>query len=85
MPPEPPCRDVVVLGAGASMAGGLPTALGFTVIDPDADEVIARIQTSFSAEFIARTQWRPYRMRFDDETPKWAPQNIFRGAAIEKM
>ena|SRR6185295_18179208 len=30
MATPPPCRDVIVLGAGASIAGGLPTAAGFT-------------------------------------------------------
>jgi len=30
MSSQPPCRDVVLLGAGASIAGGLPAASGFT-------------------------------------------------------
>jgi hypothetical protein len=30
MTSQPPCRDVVFLGAGASIAGGLPAAAGFT-------------------------------------------------------
>jgi len=56
-----------------------PYLKSITVIDPAADEVVARIQASFSEEFIARTQWRACKRRFDDDTPAWARPDAFRG------
>jgi hypothetical protein len=62
-----------------------PYLQSITVIDPDADTVIARIQESFSQEFIARIEWTAHRRRFDDETPQWAADDAFRGAGFPKV
>lgn len=51
-----------------------------TVIDPQAQQVIG-IQESFSADFNGRIRWIAHNRRFDEETPKWATRDIFRGVA----
>jgi hypothetical protein len=61
-----------------------PYLQSIMVIDPDADEVIARIKASFSEDFIARTQWKACKRRFDDETPAWTPSDVFRGGALRE-
>jgi len=88
------CRHLVVIGYSFSAADVLvqnmatlglarsPYLKSITVIDPAADEVVARIQASFSEEFIARTQWRACKRRFDDDTPAWARPDAFRGGVI---
>lgn len=53
-----------------------------TVIDPQAREVIERIQESFSADFNRRIRWIAHSRRFDEDTPKWATRDIFRGVAV---
>jgi hypothetical protein len=53
-----------------------------TVIDPQADEVIGRIQESFSGDFNARIRWIAHRRRFDEDTPRWATRDVFRGIAV---
>jgi len=90
------CRHLLVIGYSFSPTDVLVqnmATLGLTrsahlqsitVIDPDADEVIARIQASFSEELIARIRWIAYTERFDDETPKWAGRDLFRGVAIRE-
>jgi hypothetical protein len=87
------CRHLVIIGYSFSPTDVLvqnmatlglarsPYLKSVAVIDPDADNVIARIQASFSDELIATTQWRAYRKRFDDETPNWALP-VLRGDAI---
>jgi hypothetical protein len=88
------CRHLVVIGYSFSPTDVLvqnmatlglarsPYLQSIMVIDPDADEVIARIKASFSEEFIARIQWTACKRRFNDETPAWVPRDVFRGAAI---
>jgi len=45
---------------------------------------MARIQASFSDDFNARTRWIPHHRRFDEETPKWATRDVFRGGGIDE-
>jgi hypothetical protein len=90
------CRHLLVIGYSFSPTDVLVqnmATLGLarsahlqsiTVIDPDADEVIGRIKASFSEELIARIRWIAYKERFDEETPKWATRDLFRGVAIEE-
>jgi hypothetical protein len=90
------CRHLVVIGYSFSATDILvqnmatlglarsPYLQSIMVIDPDADEVIARIKASFSEEFIARTQWKACKRHFDDETPAWAPSDVFRGGAVKE-
>jgi len=89
------CRHLVVIGYSFSANDVLvqnmatlglarsPYLRSITVIDPAADEVIARIQASFSEAFIAGIQWRACKRRFDDGTPAWASP-AFRGGVISE-
>jgi hypothetical protein len=87
------CRHLLVIGYSFSPGDVLVqhmATLGLarseflesiTVIDPHAEEVIGRIQESFSADFNARIRWIAHAHRFDEETPKWATRDVFRGVA----
>jgi hypothetical protein len=90
------CRHLLVIGYSFSATDILvqnmatlglarsPYLQSIMVIDPDADEVIARVKASFSEELIARTQWKACKRRFDDETPTWARPDVFRGGAVKE-
>jgi len=78
------CRRLLIIGYSFSPADVLVqhmATLGLarseflesiTVIDPDAEGVIGRIQESFSSDFNGRIRWIAHNDRFDDDTPKWA-------------
>lgn len=84
------CRHLLVIGYSFSPGDMLvqhmatlglarsPYLESITVIDPAADDVIARIKASFSDEFNARTCWIAHHRRFDDDTPTWATRDVFR-------
>jgi hypothetical protein len=86
------CRHLLIIGYSFSPGDMLvqnmatlglarsPFLESITVIDPQADDVIARIQTSFSSDFIAKTRWVAHERRFDEETPNWMTREVFRGA-----
>jgi hypothetical protein len=88
------CRHLLIIGYSFSPGDLLvqnmatlglarsPFLQSITVVDPNADEVIARVQTSFNSDFIAKTRWIAYKRRFDDETPTWMTCTVFRGAAL---
>jgi hypothetical protein len=83
------CRHLLIIGYSFSPGDALVqhmATLGLarseflesiTVIDPQAGEVIGRIQESFSADFNGRIRWIAHNRRFDEETPKWATHDIF--------
>ena len=54
-----------------------PFLKSITVIDPNADAVIAILKSYFHDKFISRIEWRGFNERFDDETPRWIPAEIF--------
>lgn len=88
------CRHLLIIGYSFSAGDVLvqhmatlglarsPFLESIGVIDPAADEVIIRIQASFSEDFIIRTKWIAHNRLFDEDTPKWATGDVFRGAPI---
>jgi hypothetical protein len=88
------CRHLLIIGYSFSPGDALVqhmATLGLarseflesiTVIDPHADDVIGRIQESFSGDFNARIKWIAHKRRFDEATPKWATRDVFRGIAV---
>jgi hypothetical protein len=85
------CRHLVIIGYSFSQGDILvhnmvtlglarsPYLESIVVIDPNANEVLARIKNYFSDEFISSKKWIGYKRRFDEETPHWASQNLFFG------
>jgi hypothetical protein len=85
------CRHLLIIGYSFSPGDVLvqnmatlglarsPFLESITVLDPYADEVLARIKSSFSDELIANTRWIAQNRRFDEETPSWATDGLFRG------
>lgn len=85
------CRHLAILGYSFSQGDILvhnmvtlglarsPYLESIVVIDPFANEVLPRIKSYFSDEFIASKKWIRYRRRFDEETPLWASRRLFLG------
>lgn len=83
------CRHLVIIGYSFSAGDILvhnmvtlglarsPYLESITVIDPDADGVLARMKTYFSDSFVASKKWTGYKQRFDKDTPHWAPPDLF--------
>ncbi|MCU1244470.1 MAG: hypothetical protein JWN02_380 [Acidobacteria bacterium] len=71
--------DVLVQNMATLGLARSPFLESITVLDPHADEVIARMQASFSDDFIANTRWIAHKRRFDHATPAWATDALFRG------
>lgn len=47
------------------------------VVDPNANDVVATLRGYFRDSFNSRVEWVVLPKRFDDETPNWAPSEIF--------
>ena len=85
------CRHLVIIGYSFSQGDILvhnmvtlglarsPYLESIVVIDPYATEVLARIKSYFSDEFMASKKWIGYERRFDEETPQWAWRTLFVG------
>lgn len=85
------CRHLVIIGYSFSQGDILvhnmvtlglarsPYLESIVVIDPCASEVLRRIQSYFSPEFISSKKWIPYEQPFDEDVPHWAARNLFFG------
>jgi hypothetical protein len=73
--------DILVQNMATLGLARSPFLESVTIIDPSADDVIARIRESFADELVARTRWITHNRRFDDATAGWANGDIFRGGA----
>ena len=86
------CRHLVIIGYSFSLGDVLvhnmvtlglarsPHLESIIVIDPDADGVLTRLKSYFTDAFVASKRWVGYKQRFDDDTPRLAPSDLFLGA-----
>jgi hypothetical protein len=83
------CRHLVIIGYSFSPGDILvhnmvtlglarsPHLESILVIDPDADGVLARLKSYFSDAFVASKRWIGHKQRFDEDTPRLAPSDLF--------